>query len=318
MSQISVSVPSGNSELAVLAAEFLIKAGQVIPSTCISKMTLQVDTGELVEQLKAAEQIHSPETSGIDDWAELEAAGQLEPEPSVPIPAQTPPPPVVINDYENESIRLVAGSSGPTLAAYYGSGWNDETLVSHGHAEKKPPAVAPSPAAVAPAPTAPTAPPPSSSTALPTANANGSATPQAPINQGNAVDKDGIPWDVRIHSEGKTFIADGTWRKKKGVSPAVYDQVVAELRGVPGAAPAPVPTPAQTAAPVPPAATGTVGAGKALMAEITAALRGGKLTPDTVKSTLATFGIDSPVKVAASEDAALLAQIRAAFPALGA
>lgn len=46
-----------------------------------------------------------------------------------------------------------------------------------------------------------------------------------------AVDSAGYPWDARIHSANKSIVADGTWRKKKGVDPALVDQVQAELKG---------------------------------------------------------------------------------------
>ena len=56
-------------------------------------------------------------------------------------------------------------------------------------------------------------------------------------------DSDGTPWDVRIHSGGKTFMQSGpkvgTWKLKKGVDPALVEQVKAELLAV-VAAPAPV------------------------------------------------------------------------------
>jgi hypothetical protein len=52
------------------------------------------------------------------------------------------------------------------------------------------------------------------------------------------LDKTGLPWDGRIHAESKAKIADGTWRKKRGVDPALVVTVEAELCQVMGAAPA--------------------------------------------------------------------------------
>ena len=49
-------------------------------------------------------------------------------------------------------------------------------------------------------------------------------------------DKNGLPWDERIHSGNKTINADGTWKKRKGVSDAVVDAVTAELRATCGMA----------------------------------------------------------------------------------
>lgn len=52
-------------------------------------------------------------------------------------------------------------------------------------------------------------------------------------------DKNGLPWDERIHSGSKTINADGTWKKRKGVSDTIVDAVTAELRATCGlAAPA--------------------------------------------------------------------------------
>lgn len=79
---------------------------------------------------------------------------------------------------------------------------------------------------------------------------------------GAAVDSAGLPWDARIHSEKKTTIANGTWKKKRGVEPTLIATVEAELRALmgvstPAAAAAPPPPPAAAAAPPPPpAATG--------------------------------------------------------------
>ena len=45
------------------------------------------------------------------------------------------------------------------------------------------------------------------------------------------LDKNGLPWDSRIHSAAKTFNADGTWKYLRGVDREVLvPQVEAELR----------------------------------------------------------------------------------------
>lgn len=88
-------------------------------------------------------------------------------------------------------------------------------------------------------PTAPVPPAPNTAPAAPI------AAPQtgSPVG-GVDLDKTGLPWDGRIHAESKAKIADGTWRKKRGVDPALVATVEAELRQVMGAAPAaPVPAP---------------------------------------------------------------------------
>ncbi|MBF0164443.1 MAG: hypothetical protein HQM01_08115 [Magnetococcales bacterium] len=56
------------------------------------------------------------------------------------------------------------------------------------------------------------------------------ADKRAPGASAAAVDGDGIPWDARIHSCGKSQIK-GRWRLKRGVSAEMVAQVVEELRG---------------------------------------------------------------------------------------
>lgn len=69
---------------------------------------------------------------------------------------------------------------------------------------------------------------------------------------GTQLDKAGCPWDARIHTSNKAVIGDGTWRKKPGVDPALFESVKAELMGKPSADTATVPdtsTPNPTSAP---------------------------------------------------------------------
>lgn len=109
------------------------------------------------------------------------------------------------------------------------------------------------------------------------------ASPAPTGNGGVAVDKDGLPHDVRIHAATGTKNQDGRWKKKRGLDAAVVEAIEAELRAVmslPGAAvnplaqfktagelglvstpagnvptpPAPIPTP-PAPVPVPPADT---------------------------------------------------------------
>ena len=57
--------------------------------------------------------------------------------------------------------------------------------------------------------------------------------PHVPTVAGLEVDSDGAPWDARIHSGGKTFMASGpkvgTWKLIRGVDQALVEQVKAEL-----------------------------------------------------------------------------------------
>lgn len=46
------------------------------------------------------------------------------------------------------------------------------------------------------------------------------------------LDKNGLPWDTRIHAASKAINADGTWRQKRGVAPELVATVETQLRGV--------------------------------------------------------------------------------------
>lgn len=100
------------------------------------------------------------------------------------------------------------------------------------------------------------APPPPSNTA-PITTTPGVASSAAGVSSaGVELDSKGLPWDGRIHAESKGKIADGTWRKKRQIDPALVAQVEAELRQVMGAAPA-APLAPVAATPVQPAANVT-------------------------------------------------------------
>lgn len=69
-----------------------------------------------------------------------------------------------------------------------------------------------------------------------------------------SVDKDGLPWDDRIHSTPAKMTGKGVWRKKRGVSDDTIRQVEAELRSrvsqpAPAAPAATPPMPQPEAAP---------------------------------------------------------------------
>jgi hypothetical protein len=83
-----------------------------------------------------------------------------------------------------------------------------ETTPSTSPVVEEPAPVAPTPEA--PAPAAPEEPAP------------------APTVGDGELDSSGRPWDSRIHSSGKTKVANGTWKLKKGVDKALVEQVQAE------------------------------------------------------------------------------------------
>lgn len=96
-----------------------------------------------------------------------------------------------------------------------------------------------------PAVNLPGAPSASAPSTLPTSGAV--VTPPAALNQATAtggveLDAEGHPYDVRIHSAGKSKIANGTWKLKKNVDKDLVIQVNAQNKALLGA-PLPTTTP---------------------------------------------------------------------------
>lgn len=129
------------------------------------------------------------------------------------------------------------------------AGWTNAALITEGYlrevTEQRPLPVAPSASADTGAAPTPAAPAPG---ALPTSS-------------GVEVDKDGLPWDSRIHSDAAERMAkSGYWKTRRNLPDGYKEQVEAELRAVmaagkPAAPTAPEPASAitATAAPTPPA-----------------------------------------------------------------
>ena len=69
------------------------------------------------------------------------------------------------------------------------------------------------------------------------------------------LDKNGIPWDERIHAGTKRKNADGTWSLKKGVDKELAAQIIAEYQSAPATTtvPAAPAAPAKPGVPTPPA-----------------------------------------------------------------
>lgn len=96
--------------------------------------------------------------------------------------------------------------------------------------------VAPTPPAVRPAPPAPETPRDAAEVLLQqeAARVSAAAPPPPPAEPPAAgapqLDKEGIPYDARIHSGTPTMNADGTWRKKRGIDEVEYGRIHAELQ----------------------------------------------------------------------------------------
>ena len=186
------------------------------------------------------------------------------------------------------------------------------------------------------------APPPPANTAPITTTPGVASSPTATLTTGVDLDAKGMPWDNRIHAESKGKIADGTWRKKRNLDPALVAQVEAELRQVMGAAPAaplapavPAPPPTapiapvvvsapQVTAPPAPAVAPAAPAGEvpadaraqfvALVGRASAAIQGQKVTQAEVNQCCADAGVPALPLLANRLD--LVAQVAAHIDAL--
>ena len=81
------------------------------------------------------------------------------------------------------------------------------------------------------------------------------STAPLPTTLSGDLDRDGFLWDERIHSKGKTKIADGTWKLKKGADKALVEQIRSQLRAS-GHAPVAASLAAVGVPPPPPPVTG--------------------------------------------------------------
>ena len=164
-----------------------------------------------------------------------------------------------------------------------------------------PPDVAPAPEVVAETP-APTPEPDAAEVfAAPTPEAV--AETPAPTT-GTDLDKNGLPWDGRIHASTKTKLVTGEWKNKRGIDKDLLASVEAELKEVMAipttevATPAPVVV-AETPTPTPtPAAPGSITTFPELMTAITA----NSLSPEVVTGVVKAVGLQSLPLLAARTD----------------
>lgn len=160
-----------------------------------------------------------------------------------------------------------------------------------------------------------------------------------PTTSGPALDKEGLPWDHRIHAESKAQNQDGTWRKKRGVTDEEFARVKGEMKAMLGGVQVPGPTaasgvtappePAATPTPPAPAApTGDSGYG-AMMLWLNGPMTSQpqKITMADLSSTIANcapiFGIEPPaggfnISTIKLAPAPLIAMIRAELGTLAA
>ena len=112
-----------------------------------------------------------------------------------------------------------------------------------------------------------------------------------PVGNSVEVDSAGLPWDERIHSGGKTKLADGTWRDKRGVEDSEREAIVSELAKV-MAIPVPAPAVIEHTAP---AAIKT-------LPEFVRAVTGAKLGNMMVTEAVKSVGLESITQLGARPD----------------
>lgn len=134
------------------------------------------------------------------------------------------------------------------------------------------------------------------------------------------LDKEGLPWDARIHSSSRATIKDGTWKLKRGLESDYVEEVKAELKkvmNIPAEPAATTPPPPAvnafsvatvnklveagnggSAIPAPPAAS----EGIPTLAQLMRAITTKKLEPQFVKDVLAQFDIPGLPVLGARQD----------------
>ena len=201
-------------------------------------------------------------------------------------------------------------------------------------AQVPPPPVAPSTAVAAAVPIAPVA-TPATSTAVPVPPVPAVPTvPAAPAPAAPAVltnpagievDRDGLPWDARIHASGRAKVADGTWRQKRGLkdTPELKAAVEAELRQAMGApvvsvvvptppvaAPPTAPVPAAPAAPTTAVQAAPSETFATLMARVGPRLMSGAITEAQSLEVLTSIGLQSYTQLIQRPDLVPAAAVR--------
>lgn len=142
-------------------------------------------------------------------------------------------------------------------------------------------------------------PPPSGPVLVPTQAAASSVTaavalPALPTNGVAVLDKNGLPWDERIHAGSRTKNADGSWRIKRGADAALVTSVEAELKALMS-----IPAPAATIPPPPTTTTPTAPAGGdrnafvALLKRATDLIHANKITQEELAAAVVSAGVAS-------------------------
>lgn len=110
------------------------------------------------------------------------------------------------------------------------------------------------------------------------------------------VDKEGYPWDERIHSGSKKITLTGIWARRKNISDELYDSVRAELR----AAQTPAPTVAEASVPPAPPAPPAAPAPASVLMALSQAVARHQITLDDLMAELGKYGLSNLGQLAAN------------------
>lgn len=158
------------------------------------------------------------EVNVYDPAGALAEAVAVDPAREPAITQETLPP----VEYETVVTGHAAGpvpfAEGHDQASYEDAGWTIQAMLDAGHlvevTEQRPLAVAPGASA------APSAPAPA-------------PAPAAPAATGVVVDKDGLPWDSRIHSDAAEKMSKtGYWKTRRNLPEGYKEEIEAQLRQV--------------------------------------------------------------------------------------
>lgn len=122
-------------------------------------------------------------------------------------------------------------------------------------------------------------------------------SPALPTDGAAVLDKNGLPWDGRIHAGSKVTVADGSWRIKRGVDPALIATVEAELKAlmaIPTVAAFPPPPPPAPATDTPAAPVALdMNAFVSLLTRTSSLIQTNKITQAEMESIVTSFGVPS-------------------------
>lgn len=228
---MDVSVNTDKLQAQLGAIEGASSADEVIAA-----LTDSVEVTTLEQDVATAEaETVNPYANETPEQRQFRLHGNVASAGMEPITQETLPPVQYETVVTGHAAGPVPFAAGHDQVSYEAAGWTIQAMLDAGHlvevTEQRPlPVVAGASAAPAPAP-----------------------APAAPAASGVQLDKDGLPWDSRIHSDAaEKLTKTGVWKTRKNLPEGYKAQIEAELRAVMNAGkpqPAGSETPTQAPAP---------------------------------------------------------------------